>query len=89
MLYSNTRVHHDQSGCNPDANGCGRATQSVTCHGEDADEEPDVSSGQHDVLLGLGSTALLCRPYSHEQDQQVEDNNGDDPSPVDVHRVFD
>lgn len=49
-----------------------------TCHGEDADEETDGASGQHDLLLGVIARWLLARcPDPHRQDQHVEYDDRD------------
>ena len=53
----------------------------LTCHGEDADEDPDVPAGQHDLLTVL----LLPRPgppggiEPDGQDEHVEDDHPDQP----------
>ena len=52
-------------------------------HGEDSDEKPDRTTGQHDLLLGVVAGLLFPGgPYSHAQDQEVEQDDGDDPSDV-------
>ncbi|KYQ58990.1 hypothetical protein ALC60_01997, partial [Trachymyrmex zeteki] len=56
-------------------------------HREYPDEEPDRAAGQHDLLLGVVARFLFPgRPYSHAQDQQVEENDGNYPGDVDHFR---
>lgn len=52
-------------------------------HGEDSDKKPDRSTGQHDLLLGVVAGFLFPGgPYSHAQDQDVKQDDGDDPGDV-------
>ena len=58
----------------------------LTCHGEDTDEEANVATCQHDFFLRFGACAfLLGRPYSHDENEQVKDDDADDTCDVDVH----
>ena len=62
-----------------------------TCHGENADKESDISTGQHDAVCGRFQTVFLLPsgPYADGQDEDVENGHGHDPFDVDNHaRAF-
>lgn len=53
-------------------------------HCEYSDEKPDRATGQHHLLLGVVARLLLPgRPYSHTENQQVEQNDRDYTGDVD------
>jgi hypothetical protein len=57
--------------------------QTLTSHGEDADEKANRPARQHDFLLGIIAFLLLASsPNANTQDKQIEQCNTDNASDI-------
>lgn len=71
-----------------------RTSFELTGHREHAHKQSDVSPAHHDVLAPVqtlivpGSLVLPRGPDAHNQDEDVEDDNGHQAFHVDAHLVF-
>lgn len=59
-----------------------------TCHCEAADQQADITARQHHIVrvgVGAGLFGFPAGPDADAQDEEVEHDDGDQPSDVDHH----